>query len=49
MDREDEETVVDDSFDSFREMYEPIINQKYRDLMEIRDGKFYIDSHDKAT
>lgn len=49
MDREDEETVVDDSFDAFREMYAPIIKKHFSDVMEIRDGKFYIDSDDRRT
>ena len=49
MDREDEETVVDDSFDSFREMYSPIIAQHFADVMEVRDGKFYIDNNDPRT
>ena len=49
MDREDEETVVDDSFESFQAMYAPVIRKHFGDIMEIRDGKFYIDSDDKRT
>ena len=48
LDKEDEETVVDDSFEAFKNMYAPIIKENFHDLMEVRDGKFYIDHHDKA-
>ena len=49
LDKEDEETVVDDSFEAFRAMYEPVMHENFKDLMELKDGKFLIDSDDKAT
>ena len=49
MDREDEQTVVDDSFDAFRAMYAPVIREHFNDIMEIRGGKFYIDNNNIAT
>ena len=49
LDKEDEETVVDDSFDAFQAMYEPVILDQFGDVMEIRDGKFFIDNENKAT
>ena len=49
MDKEDEETVVDDSFDQFKAMYEPVIRNQFGDVMEIRNGKFYIDNESKHT
>ena len=51
LDKEDEETVVEDSFEAFQEMYRPIIedNQTFKDIMQIKDGKFYIDNESKVT
>ena len=49
LDKEDEETVVDDSFDQFKAMYEPVIRNQFGDVMEIRNGKFYIDNESKHT
>lgn len=49
LDKEDEETVVDDSIDAFQAMYEPVILDQFGDVMEIRDGKFFIDNENKAT
>lgn len=41
--------VVEDSFDAFKQMYQPIALDKFKDVFEIKDGKFIIDSEDKAT
>ena len=51
LDKEDEETVVEDSFEGFQQMYKPLIenNSNFKDMMEIRDGKFFIDNECKAT
>ncbi len=49
LDKEDEEMVVEDSFDAFQKMYKPIIDTNFKDIMQITDGKFYIDSNDKAV
>ena len=49
LDREDEEQIVDDNFDQFKLLYEPILEEKFRDVMEIREGNFYIDHNDLAT
>lgn len=49
LDKEDEEMVVEDSFEAFQKIYHPIAQEKLKDVLEIRDGKFYIDSEDKAT
>ena len=49
LDKEDEETVVDDSFEAFQAMYQPVLQENFKDLMELRDGKFLIDIDDKAT
>ena len=49
LDKEDEEMVVEDSFDEFKLMYEPIIKKHFLDVMEIRDGKFYIDNDQRAV
>ena len=45
LDKEDENTVVDDSFKAFQDLYRPIIESEFNDVMEIgSDGKFNIDS-----
>ena len=49
LDKEDEEMVVEDSFDGFKQMYQPILTEKFSDVMEIKDGKFLIDRKDPAT
>ena len=49
LDKEDEEMVVEDSFDAFQKMYKPILDENFKDIMQLRDGKFYIDSNDKAV
>ena len=49
LDKEDEEDVVDDNFENFRLLYDQIINEKFKEQMEIRDGKFYIDENDAAS
>lgn len=49
LDKEDEEMVVEDSFDAFQKMYKPILNENFKDIMQLRDGKFYIDSNDKSV
>ena len=41
--------VVEDSFDGFKQMYQPILREKFSDVMEIKDGKFLIDRKDPAT
>lgn len=41
--------VVEDSFEAFQKIYQPIAQEKFKDVLEIRDGKFLIDSKDKAT
>ena len=38
LDKEDEEMVVEDSFDEFKLMYEPIIKKHFLDVMEIKNG-----------
>ena len=43
LDKEDEEMVVEDSFNGFRQMYEPILTEKFSNVMEIKDRKFLID------
>ena len=49
MDKEDESTVVADSFEGFQAMYLPLIEEHFKDVMEVRDGNFYIDREDRAT
>ena len=49
LDKEDEEMVVEDSFDGFKQMYQPILTERFQDVMEIKDGKFLIDRKDPAT
>ncbi len=49
LDKEDEEMVVEDSFDAFQKMYKPILDENFKDIMQLRDGKFYIDSDNKAV
>ena len=49
LDKEDEEDVVDDNFENFRLLYDQIVNEKFKEHMEIRDGKFYIDEKDVAS
>lgn len=52
LDKEDEETVVEDSFEAFQEMYKPLIenDSSLRNIMEInQDGKFLIDNHCPIT
>ena len=51
LDKEDEETVVEDSFEAFQDMYKPLIenDSTFRNMMEIKDGKFYIDSNCRLT
>ena len=49
LDKEDEEMVVEDSFDGFKQMYQPILKENFQDVMEIKDGKFLIDRKDPAT
>lgn len=49
LDKEDEEMVVDDSFEGFQSMYQPLAQDHFKDVFEIRDGKFFIDSENKAT
>ena len=49
LDKEDEETVVDDSFEAFQAMYEPVMKEHFNDLMELKDGKFLIDNDSKAS
>ena len=49
LDKEDEEMVVEDSFDGFKQMYQPILTDRFQDVMEIKDGKFLIDRKDPAT
>ena len=46
LDQEDEEDVVEDNFDNFRKQYQPILAEHFADVMQIRDGKFYIDESD---
>ena len=49
MDKEDEEGVVEDDFEGFQQMYKPIIENQFKDVMELREGKLYLDHDDRAT
>ena len=51
LDKEDEETVVEDSFEAFQDMYKPLIenDSTFKNMMEIKDGKFHIDSNCRLT
>ena len=51
LDKEDEETVVEDSFEAFQDMYKPLIenDSTFKNIMEIKDGKFHIDSNCRLT
>ena len=46
LDIEDEVMVVEDSFEAFQKMYADVLQetQCFKDLIQIKDGKFYIDS-----
>lgn len=44
LDREDEELIVQESFEKFKSLYRPIIDSHFKDAFEITsDGKFIID------
>ena len=49
LDKEDEDTVVDDSFEEFQEMYKPIMEKHFSDVMQVQEGKFLIDNESKAV
>ena len=44
LDKEDEEGVVEDNFEKFKVMYHPIWQSKFKDVIDISDGKVIIDS-----
>ena len=45
VDKEDEEAVVNESFTEFKQMYQPLIKERFGSVMEISsDGTFYIDT-----
>ena len=35
LDKEDEDTVVDDSFEEFQDMYKPIMEKHFGDVMQV--------------
>ena len=43
--------VVEDSFEAFQKMYADVIQetQCFKDLIQIKDGKFYIDSQESKS
>ena len=49
IDREDEESVVEDNFENFQKLYLPIVEEQFKDVMEIKDGKLLIVKDDHAA
>ena len=50
VDKEDEEAVVNESFTEFKQMYQPLIKERFGSVMEISsDGTFYIDTKSQST
>ena len=48
LDREMEEFVVVDNFKGFQELYHPIWKEKFKDVVDLSDGKFRFDKKDEA-
>ena len=38
LDKEDEEGVVEDNFEQFQKLYHPIWQNKFKEVIDIRDG-----------
>lgn len=49
MNKEDEVGLVENTFDKFKQIYHPIWQDKFKDVCEISNGKFHIDSNDNAA
>lgn len=43
LDKEDEHTVVKDNFAEFQRMYHPLVQSKFKEVMEVKDGRFECD------
>lgn len=49
IDQEDPEKIVKDKLEEFREMYEPIVKQNFKDSFELSNGVFKRDESDSVT
>ena len=49
LDKEDEYGVVEDNFVRFQELYHPVWQESFKDVMELQDGKFVMDPNDRAA
>ena len=48
LDKEDEEGVVEDNFQNFQKMYQPVWKDHFTNCFDLKDGKFVMDRNDKA-
>jgi hypothetical protein len=48
LDKEDEEGVVEDNFENFQKMYQPVWKDHFTNCFDLKDGKFVMDRNDKA-
>ena len=48
LDKEDEEGVVEDNFAKFQQMYHPIWQSKFKDVVDLSNGVFKIDESKAA-
>ena len=48
LDKEDEEGVVEDNFAKFQQMYHPIWQNKFKDVVDLSNGVFKIDESKSA-
>lgn len=48
LDKEDEEGVVEDNFENFQKMYQPVWKDHFTNCFDLKDGKFAMDRNDKA-
>lgn len=49
LDKEDEEGVVEDNYQNFQKMYQPVWKDNFANYFDLSDGKFTIDRNDKAA
>jgi hypothetical protein len=48
LDKEDEEGVVEDNFTKFQQMYHPVWQNKFKEVVDLSDGVFKIENSPAA-